>query len=252
MSTLPVFAVADGMGGHLGGARASAAAISALSRLAGRVCTSDDVVAAIDSANGLIASASEDDPGLAGMGTTLAGLALVTHHDREVWLTFNVGDSRIYRWHRQELSQVTVDHSLIQELLDAAELSIEEAARDPRRNVVTRALGSEPSPEVDFWILDPEPGESFLICSDGLSGYVADTDIARALSSGTPPEDAARNLVDLAIANGGHDDVTAVVVHTLSLSLTAAPDKEMTRERRSTANDLTVPRPALGETDADS
>ncbi|MDQ1248455.1 MAG: family protein phosphatase [Actinomycetota bacterium] len=210
----PIFAVADGMGGHVGGATASAAAVAELEALAGQELSADTMVRAIDAANGSILSKAERDPSLMGMGTTLAGVALVLDGPRELWLAFNIGDSRIYRLLREGFTQISVDHSLVQELVDSHELSAEDAVTDTRRNVVTRALGSDAAPEVDFWLLTPSEGERFLLCSDGVSGALSVGSLEQLLMMHHDPQEAAEALVAAAVEAGTKDDVTAVVVDT--------------------------------------
>jgi protein phosphatase len=148
------------------------------------------------------------------MGTTLAGLALVLDGEHDLWLAFNIGDSRIYRLSGGRLTQLSVDHSVVQELLDLKEITPAQAATDPRRNVVTRALGGDAVAEVDFWLLPPEAGERFLLCSDGVTGALSDESLERVLVAHADPRDAARAVVIAATEAGTQDDATAVVVDT--------------------------------------
>ena len=169
----PVFAVADGMGGHAAGEVASALALEQLSALRGRAELGDeDVRAAIGAANEAILSWSAEHPETAGMGTTVTGACLAGADGAPHWLVFNVGDSRVYRFADGILSQVTTDHSEVQELVDAGQLTADQAEHYIRRNVVTRSLGSEPAPAADIFPLQVGAGESFLICSDGLTNEV--------------------------------------------------------------------------------
>jgi protein phosphatase len=215
LATLPVFAVADGMGGHADGQVASRVMIEELSSLAGTaIHLRDDVGAAIARANSRIL-AHADAHGSPNAGTTVAGIALVGDGDVEHWIVFNVGDSRVYRWSGMDLEQITVDHSESQELVAGGWLSEEEARASGRRNVVTRALGSDPAPEADWWLLPVMRGDRFVICSDGLVVEVEDDTIAEAVAS-APLEDLAHKLVRNAVEAGGRDNVTVVAVEVLS------------------------------------
>jgi protein phosphatase len=150
------------------------------------------------------------------MGTTLVGLTLVEDKDQDLWLAFNIGDSRLYRLFQGELELVTTDHSEVQELVDGGLISVSDAKHHSQRNVITRALGLERSVEPDFWLLPPAPGERFLLCSDGLSSEVEDEEIAGVLESEDNPTVAASRLVEHALSSGGHDNITAVVIDVVS------------------------------------
>ncbi|MHA3702645.1 PP2C family protein-serine/threonine phosphatase [Jatrophihabitans sp. YIM 134969] len=206
-------AVADGMGGHLGGGTASALAVEALAELARReVLAPDDVVAAVGRANAEVVRRADADPSLHGMGTTLTGVAIVDTGGVARFAVFNVGDSRVYRLDGGALTPVTVDHSEVQALVDAGRLTPEEARVHPARNVITRSIGSAPPPEVDVVILEPVGGDRFVVCSDGLTGEVDDAAIAQVLAGVEDPQAAAEALVAAALDGGGHDNVTVVVV----------------------------------------
>ena len=208
-----VFAVADGMGGHAAGDVASGMAIDALRPLADAdVLSTRELTQVIQSANDAIVSHGFEHAPTTGMGTTVTGVALVSGDDTPLWAVFNVGDSRVYRFSDGRLTQVTVDHSEVQELMDAGRMTPEQARSDPRRHIVTRALGTLPAPPVDIWILPLEPGEQFVVCSDGLTEELTDPQIEKLLSAATTPAEAAANLVDEALRAGGHDNVTVVVV----------------------------------------
>lgn len=213
----PVFAVADGMGGYAGGAVASAIAVEHLRRLgASGQITSDDVYRALTEANDEILRRGTEDPSTLGMGTTVAGLALVHNGGSEYWLVFNVGDSRVYRYAEERLSQVSVDHSYTQELIDEGRITAEEALTHPERNVVTRALGSEPDVAPDMWLMAPESDETFLLCSDGLTREL-DVDQMEGLLRAQPdPQAACDELVSAALQAGGRDNVSVVLVHVAS------------------------------------
>jgi serine/threonine protein phosphatase PrpC len=208
-----VFAVADGMGGHAAGEVASAMALSRLRELAGRPDLGpESVLAVLTSVSEEIFLAGTGDVEQRGMGTTVAGLAVVRMAGAPHWLVFNVGDSRVYRFAGGALTQLTVDHSEVAELVAAGTLAPQDVRHHPQRNVITRALGSRQAPEIDVWMFPPAPAERFLLCTDGLCQIVADEVLAVALGTHSEPRAAAEELVALAVAAGAHDDATAVVV----------------------------------------
>jgi serine/threonine protein phosphatase PrpC len=209
-----VFVVADGMGGHASGDIASAIAVSRLATLdATEQIDESTVVAVITEANEEILERGYPGSDSEGMGTTVTGLALLDDPDCNV-LVFNVGDSRVYRLAGGSLSQVSVDHSVVAELVRSGRLAAADAGWHPDRNVITRSLGSPEVPEIDRWRLLAEPGERFLICSDGLTNEVADERIAEVLTSGLDPQAAADALLELALDHGARDNVSAVIVET--------------------------------------
>lgn len=208
-----VFAVADGMGGYAAGEVASSIVIAGLEGLGDRdQLTADDLRAELASANDHILADGRRHPERAGMGTTVTGIAFVLAAGSPHWAVFNIGDSQVYRFWRDELTQLTVDHSEVAELVAAGMLTPDEARVHPRRNVVTRALGMSPPPELDMWLLPPTPGERFLICSDGLPLELVHDEIADVLRSEETPQGAADELVRFAVNAGGGDNVTVVVV----------------------------------------
>lgn len=215
----PVFAVADGMGGHAHGQAAAAAVVSALATLAGRgkgahqVTSEPPHLTARDVAASLHA-AGEAVRGLAaptGAGSTVTGACLTSQHDQPYWLVLNVGDSRTYRLAEGHLEQISVDHSESQELIEAGRLRPADAGRYRRRHVITRAIGSAAA-EVDFWLLPVGAQDRLLLCSDGLTAELPDAALARALQEILDPQRAAEQLVSLALTAGSRDNVTAVVV----------------------------------------
>jgi PPM family protein phosphatase len=209
----PVFIVADGMGGRAAGDEASRLVAAEFARLAaGDGPTTEAVLDTVTRANDAILAASRIEQGRIGMGTTVVGLVLVEESGEQRWFAINVGDSRLYRWAGGELEQLTIDHSEIQELVDAGVVSADQRATHPRRNVVTRALGSLPAPETDCWLLYPVPGERFVLCSDGLTGHLIDEEISACLADQVTPDGAARQLVSAAVEAGGSDNVTVIVV----------------------------------------
>jgi serine/threonine protein phosphatase PrpC len=211
----PVFVVADGMGGHDGGDVASSIAVTTLASLCDRgAVDSATIVDTIGTANALI---HQKSLGTArGMGTTLTGLIAAQTLGGASLMVVNVGDSRTYRQRNGHLSQVTVDHSQVQELIDAGLLDKEHAATHPERNVVTRALGVDPHVDVDIVPLLVEPGDRFLVCSDGLSGELAEPVIEAELAHDGPSAVAAR-LVDLVLQGPARDNVSVIVVDVVSV-----------------------------------
>ena len=206
-----LLAVADGMGGHLGGGTASALTVEALAQVAdAEVLVPGDLAAAVDRANATVVRRADEDPALHGMGTTLTGVAVVDVGGVPHIAVFNVGDSRVYRLDGDVVTRLTVDHSEVQELVSAGHLTPEEARVHPGRNVITRSIGSDPGPVVDIVVLSPRPDDRFLVCSDGLTGELDDAAIAPLLT-GVAPQDAADALVAAALAAGGRDNVTVIV-----------------------------------------
>jgi protein phosphatase len=206
-------AVADGMGGHLGGEVAARTAIEELldSYLGER--TADGLVTAARRANRAVWRKSRVDRKLHGMGTTLTAAALVTVEAGEHLILVNVGDSRAYVLDRvsRSLRQLTEDHSVVEEMVRQGELTPAEAAVHPHRHVLTRALGIESEVVLDVWDLEAPTGTRFLLCSDGLTNEVTDEEIADVLANAADPEQAVRELVGRALGHGGMDNVTVVV-----------------------------------------
>lgn len=201
----PIFLVADGMGGYQSGETASAAVVEQFSAALPPEVTPEWVTDRLTKANLRIRDG-------AGGGTTAAGAALVDRDGQPYWLVFNIGDSRVYRWNGQELRQISVDHSVVQELVDAGQLAPDRARFHPERHIVTRAVGTPGTPQPDFWLLPREPGDRLLLCSDGVSSELDDTDIAGALAGSGSAQDAAEALTALALSAGGRDNITCVVV----------------------------------------
>ena len=204
----PLFAVADGMGGHDAGEVASAVAIDVLARYArGGPLSVDAVLAALDEANRAVIGRDEANR----MGTTVTGLASLVTPAGSQLMVFNVGDSRVYRLAGDQFGQLTVDHSEVQELVLAGAITPEQARTHPRRNIVTRALGSDFVVRPDHWLLPPLAGDRYLVCSDGLTGELTDEEILPLLRAGDQPQ-AAAALVAAADEAGGHDNTTVIVV----------------------------------------
>jgi serine/threonine protein phosphatase PrpC len=209
----PVFAVADGMGGHEAGEVASSICVRTL----GDAPFVGEHLPEV-SASDLQLLLREADAGIreatgGRAGTTLTGAVLVRDDaGRPCWLVFNVGDSRTYRLTNGLLEQITVDHSEVQELVDMGQITPDEALIHPRRHVVTRALGTGSDTEADYWLIPVEPGDRLLVCSDGLTGEVSDGQLQQILSSVANPQDACAAMVEAALRSGGRDNVTVLVI----------------------------------------
>lgn len=204
LTTGELLAVADGMGGHVGGERASAAAIGELSGHRGLLDV-DRLVAAAEAANTAVFTEAAD-PSLRGMGTTLVA-AVVDDEAAEVRIV-NVGDSRAYRYRRGELVQVTIDHSLVEDLVRTGRLTAEEAKEHPQRNIVTRVLGMGEHVDVDVFVLSAEPGDRFLLASDGLTNELSEAEIVTILDTVHGVDEVVDRLVASAVEAGGRDNVT--------------------------------------------
>lgn len=205
------YLVADGMGGHEAGELASRTAIEVLRELSEGVLGPDDVRRTVRRAHAAVRAL----PATTGRrpGTTATGVVLTEHDDTPCWLVLNVGDSRTYRMAGGVLEQVTLDHSEVAELVASGLVPADEASRHPRRNVVTRVLGGgATSVEPDVWLLPVSPGDRMLVCSDGLTDELSDARIQAELRSQDAAQPAADRLVAAALAAGGRDNVTAIVV----------------------------------------
>jgi len=224
----PVFAVADGMGGHDAGEVASALAVERLARLIGTSPPAVDGVAdELQQINELLRSASVGGRSV-DMGTTVVALIVASNNGVPGWLIVNIGDSRAYCVADGSFGQVTSDHSYVQELVDAGQIDAAQARSHPDRNVVTQALGVVELARPDFWVRPFKAGERFLLCSDGLTGELEDAEIADVLLNEASPVTAVQRLLDRALAEGGRDNVTIVVVDVLS---TPAAGEESTETR---------------------
>ena len=207
----PMFAVADGMGGHAAGDVASAAVVARLAEaVVGDFTESEAIGRALHDATIDIGQAADEQS--LGVGTTVTGAALTIDEGEPVWTIFNVGDSRVYAFDRNELEQVTVDHSVVQELVAAGLIRREDAESHPESNVITRAVGFNAEPRTDFWEIPVRRGMRLLLCSDGLTKEIDDDRIRLHLAAGLSPLETAQSLVDAALASGGRDNVTTIVV----------------------------------------
>lgn len=209
-----LFVVADGMGGHAGGDVASAIAVKHLVGIDHAFDNADDareeLYRGILGAGAKLTQAVAEHPELTGMGTTVSamvrvGLQMVIAH---------IGDSRIYRLRDGTLEQITADHTFVQRLVDTGRITAEEAAVHPRRSVLMRVLGDvDVDPEIDTHIVDTAPGDRWLLCSDGLSGYVSEREMAEVLISIDDPREAVDKLILASLAEGAPDNVTLVIAH---------------------------------------
>ncbi|WP_416346408.1 PP2C family protein-serine/threonine phosphatase [Arthrobacter sp. MI7-26] len=208
----PVFAVADGMGGHEAGEIASALCVRTLGSMP-QLAAGVRSATAVALQECILAADSQIRNATGGRaGTTLSGVVVAEQMGVLYWLVMNIGDSRTYRLSRGDFRQISVDHSEVQELVDAGSITREEATVHPRRHVVTRALGTGGENEADFWLLPVQEGDRILICSDGLTGELGDDHMFRILSTVEKPQEAVDALIQEALRSGGRDNVTAIVV----------------------------------------
>lgn len=211
-----VYLVCDGMGGAAAGEIASSVAVDeALAHLTGRIAAEDgrgDLAQlaedAVVAANDAIYRRAEGNDKLSGMGTTLVGLIA---HERQV-LVFNVGDSRCYLLRGAKIQQVTLDHSLVEEQVRMGRMTRSEALRSPLKNVITRALGTQSRVTPDVFELEPEPGDLFLLCSDGLTRELSDAQIEAVIGRDQTLAVLCSRLVAAAVRAGGNDNITCLLV----------------------------------------
>jgi PPM family protein phosphatase len=226
----PLFAVADGMGGHTAGDFASAAVVTRLAEQVG-----EDFVESEQLSDALRAAVDDMGRGVGqtdlGTGTTVTGIALSMVDGAPCWLVYNIGDSRTYQLLDGELTQLTVDHSIVQELLDAGAITPAEAEVHPHSNVITRAVGFNEDPVPDFSYIPVVAGARLLVCSDGLTKELTEHGIRHFLVEGETALDAAGSLMDAALGNGGRDNVTVIVVDVLETPESAGA-VERKREHR--------------------
>lgn len=210
LASFPLFIVADGMGGYAGGETASriVADAFAASPLNGAVFPE----VTVPEADLLLKYAADrithEVPGAA---TTATGALLITHEGQPHWMILNVGDSRTYLHREGIFGQVTTDHSLVQAMVEAGQITPQEAFTHPRRHAVTRALGRGLDPAADYVLMPALAGDRVLVCSDGLSGEVA-AETLEALAASGSPQDACDELVEAALQAGGADNITVIVV----------------------------------------
>lgn len=205
-----LFVVADGMGGHQGGEVAANLAVRTVAQAdpEGLAQLRD----AITEANRVVHETAIEQPELHGMGTTLTTLAVSRETESPQFVLLNVGDSRIYRHRDGQLEQLTEDHSYVAELVRRGEIDEEAATVHPYRNMLTRAIGVHAEVEIDEWVLDPVAGDRFMLCSDGLTNELDDSEIAEQLALEQDPSATAKALVGLANKRGGRDNSTVLIV----------------------------------------
>ena len=207
-----VYFVCDGMGGAAAGEIASSLAIDEMLRLLSTRTPGDPLPTvaeqAVIAANEAIFSRSQRNYKLSGMGTTLVGLLVEERHAFVV----NVGDSRCYRLRNNRIEQITLDHSLVEEQVRLGRMTCSEALRSPLRNVITRALGTQSRVTPDIFELEAEPGDLYLLCSDGLTRELTDPLIESLLSGDLPLDGLCDRLVMAANKAGGHDNITCLLV----------------------------------------
>ena len=238
LASSSAFFVADGMGGHEAGEIASQVAIEALRPLAALpLVRPRDVMGCLTTAHHQV-RAIVTGPGR-GAGTTISGVVVAERNGMPNWLVVNVGDSRTYRLSQGRLDQISVDHTEVQELVDAGVLTHRQAKTYSRRHVVTRALGSHGDLKPDFWYLPIRAHDRMLICSDGLTGELTNDRISEVLLSRPDPQSAADSLVHEAICAGGRDNITVVVI-----DATGVP--------QDTGGEYTGPRDLVALTDEDT
>jgi serine/threonine protein phosphatase PrpC len=211
LTQFPLFVVADGMGGHLGGEIASASTVEQLRGVveSGRVTpkTIEKGLARAVKDIGAHPDTTDD-----GTGTTLTGVYLDESETPPHWVTLNIGDSRVYLLREGMIAQVTTDHSVVQELVASGRLSPEEAENHPYGNVITRAVGPSDSVTPDYVRLEVADGDRFVICSDGLTKELTDYGIQHFLTENADPAAAVSSMLDAALENGGRDNITVIVL----------------------------------------
>ncbi|MDE2591720.1 MAG: serine/threonine-protein phosphatase [Actinomycetales bacterium] len=212
-----LFFVADGMGGHAGGDIASALVAQRVAQIDEQFtdveAAKKAMVDTIWNANGVLASAVEEHSELAGMGTTFSGLTVVG----DQMVIAHIGDSRVYLVRDGHVTQITSDHTFVQRLVDTGRITPEEALVHPRRSVLMRVLGDqEARPEIDTLVVGTQPGDRWMLCSDGLCGYVPDDITNRILTSRVEASEAAELLVGETLEHGAPDNVTVIVLDVVS------------------------------------
>ena len=214
------FVICDGMGGAAAGEIASSLAVDEFLRVVsdrrdtqsnpspGEENIPEIIAEAVNAANEAIHSRAERNIRLSGMGTTMVGILV---EERQAWV-LNIGDSRCYCLRDGRLRQITLDHSLVEEQVRNGRMTSAQAARSPLRNVITRAVGTQSRVTADIMQLDAEPGDLFLLCSDGLTRELADNRIEFILKVESPLEDACTRLIQAANKAGGNDNITCILV----------------------------------------
>lgn len=210
-----LFLVADGMGGHAAGDYASRFTVGKVVDFA-RASDRKEPVAvlkdAINRANELLFAEANEDSEKAGMGTTIVAAVVEDYH----LYTANIGDSRLYIVNQERITQITRDHSLVEEMVRMGEMRKAEAKDHPDKNIITRAIGVFPEVSADFFETDLEPGDTILLCSDGLTNMVEDEEIRRLILGQRDIVEKAEKLVETANRNGGRDNITVVLIEPFS------------------------------------
>ena len=219
----PLFVVSDGMGGHAAGEVASSIAVETVGERAPG--TADDVLlgAAVEAANMAVIEAAEQGIGKPGMGCTVTSVLI----EKNKMAVAHVGDSRAYVLRQGTLVRVTHDHSYVEELVDSGQITADEARTHPSRSIITRALGSDPDMYADHFSLEVNDGDRVILCSDGLSSMISDSEIESLAVSSATPQQAADNLVAAALTAGGSDNVTVIVVDVLNDGLADAARRRL-------------------------
>ena len=233
-----LFVVADGMGGHQGGEVAANLAVRTVAK-ADRESLAQLRDAIID-ANQVVHETAIKQPELHGMGTTLTALAVSKEAENPKFVILNVGDSRIYRHRDSQLEQLTEDHSYVAELMRRGEIDEQAAAVHPYRNMLTRAIGVHADVETDEWVLDPVAGDRFMLCSDGLTNELDDSEIAEQLALKQDPSATAKALVGLANDHGGRDNSTVLIVD-VHIELVGSTDADLPPEDGEPQSPIVVP-----------
>lgn len=218
-----LLAIADGMGGHAAGEIASQAAIDELTqadRPPSDVDPRDVLAAAVTAANHRLRQLATDDPAREGMGTTVSSLLW----DGSRLAVGHIGDSRAYRMRDGSLIQITHDHTFVQSLVDDGRITAQDAREHPARSIVTKVLQGQEVIDPDYFLIDVEAGDRLLICSDGLSDFVSDSAIKTVLTMSAMLDNAADQLIELALAAGGPDNVTVVLADIVETENPREPD----------------------------
>ena len=216
LNATPVYLVADGMGGHNAGEVASAIAVEEFEKLTLQEnVTVEQLGESLGSAAERIAELGGE--GTQDAGTTVALVATMVLDGVAYWVVMNLGDSRVYRLSGDIFEQVSVDHSVVQELMDRGDITPEEARVHPYRHMVTRALGAGPDSDPDYWLIPVEVGDRMLVCSDGLTGEISDAAIERVLRSSSDLRTLSDDLVHQALDGGGRDNVSVVLVEAVEV-----------------------------------
>lgn len=212
--------VADGMGGHAHGEVASAVTVSAMTELDARlppdlvgIDLAEEMTNALVAATATLEQQALADPDMRGMGTTVVSLLLTGEH----LAMAHIGDSRIYRLRSGQLAQLTHDHTMVQQLVDEGQITPEEALTHPRRSVLMRALSTDHDPEPDLDRVAIEPGDRFLLCSDGVTAVLGGEALQDVLQTVDQPSEAVSRLIELANEGGGPDNITAIVADVVEI-----------------------------------